>query len=155
MKFITKEFDERFFIGIEYQGGVKPGDSPKFGQLWDGFLREDIKLLKDVPNKNKFIGLECYPPDFRETKTYDYYALLETNDLVKKDGFTSKKLPKGTYVLFEINFDQIHDEIQKVYKHVKENNMNIHYGFDYEDYLLGQDYTKPGAILNFCLKLEE
>lgn len=155
MKFITKEFNERFFIGIEYEGGVKPGDTPKLGQLWDVFLREDIKLLKEVPNKDKFIGLECYPPDFRETKTFDYYALLETNELVKKNGFSSKKLPKGTYVLFEINFDNIHDEIQEVYKYVKENSMNIHYGFDYEDYLLGQDYTKPGAILNFALKLEE
>lgn len=155
MKFTTKEFEERFFIGVEYEGGVKPGDAPKFGQLWDDFLKEDIKLLIDVSDKNKFIGLECYPPDFKESRIFDYFALLETNELVKRDGFTSKKLPKGTYVLFEIHFDEIHDEIQQVYQYVKEHNMNIHYGFDYEDYLEGQDYTKPGAILNFALKLEE
>ena len=155
MKHKIAEFEERYFIGIEYEGGVKSGEQTKLGQLWDDFLREDIKLLKDVPNKDKFIGLECYPPDFRETKTFDYYALLETNELVKKDGFSSKKLPKGKYILFEIEFDNIHDEIQKVYKHVKDNHVNIHYGFDYEDYLQGQDYTKTGAILNFAFKLEE
>ncbi len=155
MKYITKVYEERFFIGVEYEGGVKPGDEPKFGQLWDDFLRDDLLLLKDVPNKNKFIGLECYPPDFKESRTFDYYALLETNELVKHDGFTSKKLPKGTYVLFEIKFDVIHDEIKRVYQYVKEHNMNIHYGFDYEDYLVEEDYTKPGATLNFVLKLEE
>ena len=155
MKFKTEEYESRFFIGVEYAGGVKPGSNPKLGQLWDDFLTDDIKLLKDVPSKDKFIGLECYPPDFKETKTFDYFALLETIELVKKAGFTSKKLPKGSYVLFEINFDQIHDEIQRVYKYIKENNLNIHYGFDYEDYIIGQDYTKPGAILNFALKLEE
>lgn len=155
MKYTTKEFEERYFIGVEYPGGVLAGSPPKLGQLWDDFLRDDLELLIDVPNKDKFIGLECYPPDFKETRTFDYFALLETNELVKKDGFTSKKLPKGTYVLFEISFDNIHNDIQEVYNYVKETNMNIHYGFDYEDYIKGQDYTKEGAILNFALKLEE
>jgi len=153
MKYKTMEFENRYFIGIEYPGGVQPGSDPKFGQLWDDFLGEDIKLLSDVTHKNKFIGLECYPPDFKETKTFDYYALLETNELVKKDGFSSKKLPKGTYILFEITFDDIRDQIQNVYKYIRENNINIHYGFDYEDYLQEEDYTKSGAVLNFCVKL--
>ncbi len=81
--------------------------------------------------------------------------MLETKELVKKDGFVSKKLPKGKYIEFEINFDNLHDEMQKVYQYVKENNLTIHYGFDYEDYLKGQDYNKDDAILNFVLKLEE
>ena len=44
MKHKIMEYDERYFIGIEYEGGVKPGVQAKFGQLWDDFLREDIKL---------------------------------------------------------------------------------------------------------------
>lgn len=155
MKYITKEFEERFFIGVEYEGGIKPGDNSKVGQLWDDFLRDDLQLLIDVSNKDKFIGLECYPPDFKETQTFDYYALLETTELVKRDGFTSKKLPKGKYLLFEIEFDDIKEEIKRVYQYIRNNKIQIHYGFDYEDYIKDQDYTKPGAILNFALKLEE
>ncbi len=155
MKYEIKEFNERFFIGVEYAGGIKPGSNPQIGQLWDEFLNEDLKLIIDIPNHDKFVGLECYPPDFGETQTFDYFALLQTNELVKRDGFTSKKLPKGKYILFSIEFDQIRDEIQRVYKYVKENNIKIHMGFDYEDYIKGQDYRKPGARLNFALMLEE
>jgi predicted transcriptional regulator YdeE len=155
MNYKISEYKTRFFIGVEYEGGVKSGSNPKLGELWNIFLSEDLKLLIDVPNYEKFIGLECYPPDFKDLKTFDYYALLETKELVKKDGFVSKKLPKGKYIEFEINFDNLHDEMQKVYQYVKENNLTIHYGFDYEDYLKGQDYNKDDAILNFVLKLEE
>ena len=155
MNYKITEYETRFFIGVEYQGGVKSGANQKLGDLWNSFLNEDLQLLIDVPNFEKFIGLYCYPPDFKESRNMDYYALLETKDLVRKDGFVSKKLPKGKYLEFSIKFDNLHDEIQRVYKYVKDNGLNIHYGFDYEDYIKGQDYDKDNAILNFALKLEE
>jgi len=155
MNYKISEYETRFFIGVEYEGGVKNGVNPKISELWNVFLNEDLKLLISVPNFEKFIGLECYPPDFKETKNYDYYALLETKELVKKDGFVSKKLPKGKYIEFEVQFDDLHNEIHRVYKYVKDNALNIHYGFDYEDYIKGQDYYVEKAILNFVLKLEE
>ena len=155
MNYKISEYETRYYVGVEYEGGVKSGSNPNLGELWNVFLKEDLTLLMDVPNYEKFIGLECYPPDFKESKNYDYYALLETKELVKKPGFTSKKLPKGKYIEFEIQFDTIHDEIQNVYQYIRDNNLVIHYGFDYEDYIKGQDYDSNGAILNFVLKLEE
>jgi len=145
---------ERFFIGIEYDGGAKLGEVNNFGQLWSTFLNEDLKLLGDLEHLSKFIGLECYSPDVMETRMYDYFALIETSELVKRPGFVSKKLPEGEYIFFEIEFDDIHQEIQKVYQYVKSKNINIHQGFDFEDYLPEYDYTKGGAKLNFAMMLE-
>ena len=155
MKYTIIDFDERYFIGIEYQGGISPNSNPQIGSFWSDFLEEDIKLIIDIPNHNKFIGLECYPPDFKESRVFDYYALLQTKELSKRDGFVSKKLPKGKYISFEVEFDEIHDEIQRVYRFIKSEGINIHFGFDYEDYLQTEDYTKEGAKINFVLKLEE
>lgn len=155
MNYKICEYETRFYIGVEYQGGVKNGITPKIQELWNDFLNEDLKLLISVPNYEKFIGLECYPPDFNESRNFDYFALLETKELVRKPGFISKKLPKGTYIEFKVNFDDIHTEIQRVYQYVKENGIKIHYGFDYEDYIKGQDYYEENAILNFVLKLDE
>ena len=63
-------------------------------------------------------------------------------------------MPKGKYICFDVSYDNLHDEIQKVYQYAKDEKMPIHFGFDYEEYITDQDYTKEGARLNFCLKLE-
>ncbi len=153
MEHFIKEYEERYFIGIEHVNGVTHGNFSGYGKLWSVFLEEDIKLLNKDKILNKFIGLECYPPDFMDTKTFDYFALAETKELFFQPGFTSKKLPKGTYILYPINFDDIVNEIKKVYQDIRARKENIHMGFDYEDYLIDQDYTKEGAKLNFALLL--
>lgn len=155
MKYFIKEMEERFFIGIEVEGGIPFDDLTKAGKLWDTFLTEDIKLLSNVNHLNKFIGLECYAPDVMEIKKFDYYAMTETNGKVKCDGFSTKKLPKGKYIFFEIEFDNIRNDIQAVYKFIKEQDIKVHMGFDFEDYLQNQDYTKEGAMLNFAMLLED
>ncbi len=155
MEYKIVEHDERYFLGVEFQGGVSLDSNPKLGQLWNEFLGEDIKLIKKDMLLDKFIGLECYPPDFNESKTYDYFALVETKELVKQPGFVSKKLPKGKYISFVIKFDEITTERIKVYKYIAENKIHYHPGFDIEDYLEGQDYRTSGAILQFSLLLEE
>lgn len=155
MKFIKQNYENRYYIGLEHIPSVKIGEENQIKSLWDIFLSKGLKELSQEGLKHKFIGLECYAPDFMETKEFDYFALVETSELIKEDGFVSKKLPKGTYVKFEIDFDNIQKDIQSVYQYIKENKMNVHFGFDYEDYIKGEDYTKPGAKLYFALKLEE
>lgn len=155
MKYITREFPERYYIGVEYEGGITPGKPNKIGDLWSVFFNEDMKLLNGVELIDEYIGLECYPPDFKETRQLDYYAMAQTKELVKIDGFSSKKLPEGKYISFEVQFDNLYNEIQQVFNYMKENDINAHMGFDFEEYINGQDYMKDGAILYFSLLLED
>jgi len=153
MKYVKKDYEERYFIGVELEGGVDFENQPKISELWDEFMTNDLSLLQEIDLGDNFIGLECYPPDFMETKKFDYYAMIQVPKLVKKDGFVTKKLPKGTYIGFEVEFDHLFDQIQKVYAYVKEHNINVHMGFDFEHYLKGEDYSKPGAKLHFSFLL--
>ncbi|QMS85974.1 GyrI-like domain-containing protein [Candidatus Xianfuyuplasma coldseepsis] len=154
MKYSIKEYPERYFIGIELEGGVHHSSADKIPLLWESFF-DDMKLLDQSKLQDKFIGLECYPPDFRETKTFDYYTMIQTSELVEQDGFVSKKLPAGSYISFEILFRDITNQIHACYEYVKEHNINVHMGFDFEDYLNDQDYTNADdSVLHFSMLLE-
>ena len=155
MKYSVTTYPERYFIGIELDNGFALGENDRIGQLWDSFLKEDIQLLPHDQLLTKFIGLECYPPDFMETKRFDYFALVQTTTLMKQNGFVSKKLPAGQYISFEIAFDDVSTQIHKCYQYLAENNIKVHMGFDFEDYLEGQDYQRDGAILHFTLLLDD
>jgi predicted transcriptional regulator YdeE len=86
----------------------------------------------------------------------DYYALIEISELFDcEEDLVTKKLPKGSYISFEISFDNIRDEVERVYNFVKKEQINVHLGFDVEEYIPGQDYTKPGAKLYLTFKLDE
>lgn len=115
----------------------------------------DMTLLQDLPLKRKFIGLECYPPDFKDEMSMDYYAMVETAVRVERDGFVTKRLPEGSYMQFEISFDHIRKEIQQVYQYLKEHNVRYHPTFDVEEYWDNQDYDSPGAKLYFSFLLFE
>jgi predicted transcriptional regulator YdeE len=154
MKHIKRAFPERFFIGVELEGGVQPGVPHKIPKLWEVFMNEDIKLLHKDDIIMQFIGLECYPPDFMESRSMDYYAMVQTKEKVEQAGFVTKKLPAGTYISFEIQMDDIMNQIQHVYNYVKNNKIPVHYGFDFEEYIPTEDYTKQGAMLYFSLLLE-
>jgi len=156
MKYKVKDLDERYFAGIEFEGGIALGEKNKRRKLWDKFLND---VLKEIPSRKDgfpVIGLECYPPDFKETKVFDYYALVETKGLIQKsEKYVTKKLPKGKYICFEVGFDTLKEDIKEVYKYIKEHNVKIHKGFDFEEYLDNQKYYEDGAILNFSFLLEE
>jgi hypothetical protein len=154
LKHRIKEHPERFFIGIEYEGGITSDMISQIPTLWESFM-SDIQLLKEEPLKQKFVGLECYPPDFMETKVMDYYAMVETTSLIEHDGFVSKRLPAGRYIEFDVQFDQLHDDMQRVYQYLKDENMAVHTTFDYEDYLAEENYSEPGAMLRFCFLLND
>ncbi len=156
MKYEVKDFNERYFAGIEYEGGVTLGDTRNLPKLWDKFLND---VLEEIPSRKKgfpVIGLECYPPDFMESKTFDYYALVETEGLIENNNnYVTKKLPKGKYISFEVGFDTLEEDIRKVYKYIKEHNVKVHKGFDFEEYLEDQKYYETEAILNFSFLLDE
>lgn len=154
MKYIVRDYEERFFIGLEHTPSIKAGVPHKIPALWTKFMQKEYKNLKKAELVNNFIGLECYPPDFMESHEFDYYVLVESKFLINKDGFVSKKLPKGKYISFEITFTSIYDDIQRVYKYIKEHKVHVHYGFDYEEYLTGEDYNNPQAKLYFSLLLK-
>lgn len=154
MKHRIKEYPERYFIGIEFEGGVTPDKIANIPSLWESFM-SDIQLLKEEPLKRKFIGLECYPPDFMETNIMDYYAMVETTTLIEHDGFVSKRLPVGRFIEFDVRFDYLHNDMQQVYQYLKDHQIDVHNTFDYEDYLEDEVYDQPGAMLRFCFMMND
>lgn len=158
MKYFVKEYDTRYFAGIEFPNGVKVNtdDLKKIPKLWDEFFEKYSKLVPDKLEPNHLIGLEIYPFDFMDTGIFDYSVMVETNHLVEPpEGMITRKLKAGRYICFPIEFDQISSQIKKVYEYVKEKKINVHMGIDYEDYLPEENYGEQGAILNFCFLLEK
>jgi len=127
-----KVYKTRYFIGVEHDHPLPithKEDShvaPLFRRLeaWE----EDIK---DVKIPKQYVGLASYPPKVLELDTFDYFALLEVHELHDvSTPLIQKKLPKGTYLEVETSFDDLRQAIEFLYQHVKENNLQIHEGFD-------------------------
>jgi len=157
VKYFIKEYETRFFAGIEFPNGIrlKSDDTKKIPELWEDFFSKYSDKIHNQKDPQHLVGLEIYPFDFQETKVFDYFVLTETQGLVEiSDELITKKLKAGKYICFPIEFDRIREEISKVYNFIKANHIKVHMGFDYEDYLSDQNYGKAGAILNFCLLLE-
>lgn len=158
MKYFIKEYDTRYFAGIEFPEGIRlqTDDVKKIPQLWDKFFNFYNPLIKNQVEPGHFIGLECYPYDFHDVKVYDYFVLAETKEVMEpRDDITTKKLKKGRYICFPIKFDDITNEIHKVYEYIKSEEIKVHLGFDYEDYLVSENYNERGAVLNFCFLLDD
>lgn len=158
MKYFIKEYETRYFAGIEFPNGIqlKNKDQKKIPKLWDEFYNGFSQRIEHQVEPNHVIGLEIYPFDFKETTTYDYFVLTEIDTLIESfAGIVTKKLRKGKYICFPIPFDEIYKEKQQVYEYIKTKGIKVHMGFDYEDYLPTENYKNPDAILNFCLLIEE
>ena len=73
MKYEIKEFDTRYFAGIEHPNGVdislKQMDLQK---TWTELFKVHPEKIENKVEPNNFIGLECYPPDFMDEKVFDY-----------------------------------------------------------------------------------
>jgi|GEM_PF-1441758 len=159
MKYIVKDFDTRYYAGIELIGGFRIGSDghKKLPGLWEEL--ENV-YLDDIPNKKDplhFVGLEIYRVDFAETKMVDYYALVETDGLIGLDddnNLVTKKLPKGSYMMFPIDKNNLVNDIKKVYRYIEQEAFNIHIGFHVEDYTYFQE-RKDDKTLYLCFKLEE
>ena len=155
MKYNIEMYETRYFIGVEKQGGIVLGSEENISELWKEFLEDDMRLLQNVVKPVHFIGLDCYPPDFGVEKQFDYYAMVEVDSLQKQPGFTLKKLPAGKYMVFELMNEQIQDQIRKVYQYVKKENIKVHMGFDYEDFLDTNNIFDKTKTIKFALLLNE
>ena len=156
MKYTVKDYETRYYAGIEIENGIDiTAQTNSISDTWSLLFHQYVDKIKELKEPNQFIGLECYPPNFMEEKVFDYYAMVETKKLVDQvDGITTKKLPRGEYISFEIEFDDIRNEIQKVYAYIREKKIEINHGFDYEEYLNEYNYMESGAKLNFSLLLK-
>ncbi len=159
MKYVINEYPTRYYAGIELIGGLSANsdDYQKIPKLWDDFKEV---YLPDIPKQKRpknFIGLEIYRIDFMESKKMDYFALVEINDLFEcnDDEIVTKKLPKGRYISFTISNDDLLNEVERVYKFIEEERINIHLGFDVKEYLSDQNYRNFGAKLLLTFKLED
>jgi predicted transcriptional regulator YdeE len=149
MNQITRHYDTRYFIGLSKS--IQPGiNNQEIPALWDQLFES----LQDTKTLGNFIGLEEYGPDFMESHTFTYSALIQVESPLETEDFIQKELPSGTYISFEIQFDDIINEIQKVYHYINEKQIPISHNFDYEDYLITQDYTKRGQSLYLSFLLE-
>lgn len=155
MKYTIKDYKERFYMGVEYIGGLTVGSKSDVKKSWTEFFENDYQYLENAKEGGNFIGLQCFPPDFLESKMLDYFILCEVNEVTNQEGFISKKLPEGKYLLFPIKFSDKDKEIIKVHTFLKKTDIKVSNSFDYEDYLVDEDYSKKNAVLNFCLKLIE
>lgn len=152
MNQIIKKYHERYFIGLSLQ--LKPGvNNDEIPKLWHKLFNDIIPSLEDEIVIKHYIGLEEYDEDFMTTHELKYSAMVEVKNKIESD-YYQQTLPKGTYVAFEIEFDDIMNEIGRVYDYVKKNKMGVSYAFDYEDYLPNQDYSKREQKLHFTLKLK-
>lgn len=156
MKYETKEYGIRYFEGYEHSGEVTLNTTHKELQAPWGKLFKNMESINNINEPRSFIGLNCYPPGFRKADGYDYYALIETKILNNvKEGISTKKLPQGNYIVFTIKFANIREETNKIYKYINENKLPVNYGFDYEEYIQSEDYSKEEAVLNYGFLLEK
>lgn len=160
MEYNIKEFETRYFAGIELIGGYKIGsdDIKKIPGLFEEL--ENV-YLDDIDLKKKplqYIGLETYRFDFMESKMVDYYAMVETQGLidVEEDGnLLTKKLPKGKYIMFPIKKSHRKDDIKKVYRYVEEKEINVHLGFHVEMYGHNDTSHFNKENIYLCFKLDQ
>ncbi|MFA7076179.1 MAG: effector binding domain-containing protein [Candidatus Izemoplasmatales bacterium] len=159
MEYVINEYETRYFAGIELIGGLKvdSDDYKRIPGLWDDF-RE--LYLDGIPNKNldnNFIGLEMYRFDFMESKTMDYFALVEIKELFdcNDEEVVTKKLSKGRYISFSIEHDDLQNEVERVYEYIKKERFNVHLGFDIKEYLVDENYKESGAKMLLTFKLED
>jgi len=160
MEYIVKEYEIRYFAGIELIGGFKVGseDHKKIPGLFEEL--ENV-YLSDIESKKepfKYVGLEIYRFDFMESKMVDYFAMVETKGLIEvseEDNLVTKKLPQGKYIMFPINKANMASEIKKVYRYVEEEDINVHLGFHVELYEDDDKSHFNNEKLYLCFKLEE
>jgi len=149
------EYPERYFAGTQYQGGVQTssGDTLHIPKIWQTFFHQILPQIKNITDVPHFIGLEIYPEDFIQTRRFDYYAMVETKELVQLPNIVSKTVPSGKYISFEIEFDRITDEIMLCYDYLNQHRIPYDMTFDFEDYINDQNYTLKNQKLYFSIRL--
>lgn len=155
MKYKIIDQDERYFAGIEHHKEIDFGVKSDISASWKKMFHTTYTDIKMKTKPHQMIGLNCNSIDFEESNKVTYYALSETIDLIEQvPSIITKKLPKGKYICFEVDYDSLATERKRVYDYCKKEGFKIHPGFDYENFLNHHKYDAAGAVVELCLMLE-
>ncbi|MGD9910144.1 MAG: GyrI-like domain-containing protein [Candidatus Izemoplasmatales bacterium] len=155
MNLIMKEYPERHFAGIPFEGGIRLGseDVLHIPTIWQTFFEQVLPQINLETENPHFIGLELYPKDFLQTRIFDYLAMVETTERLSIPGVVSKTIPAGKYFSFEINFDHLEEGIQQSYRYLNDHQIPYDMSFDFEDYLNDQNYSLKDQKLYFSIRV--
>lgn len=152
MKYIITEYPERHYLGLKRDVNLNKPEEMCIGELWTSFFKDFNKLPY---TKGEMIGLELYPHDFQETKNFSYLALAPVDELTEMEEYESITLPAGKYVKVEITVQQLFDGVTpKVYEFLQQSELEIDYGFDYEEYPEQIDMSNTESVMYIVLKLK-
>lgn len=156
MNLIIKEYPERYFAGIAFEGGVHVDteDLLRIPTVWQTFFHETLPRILQTTEEPHFIGLEVYPSDFLKTRIFDYLAMVETKEIVRIPGVVTKTIPAGKYISFELSFDHLVEGIHQSYQYLNDNHIPYDRSFDFEDYLNDQNYSLKDQRLYFSIRVE-
>ena len=158
MKYKVEDYNERYYAGVKLPMGiaVEDTDNEEVPQLWGKLISEVLDKIPNVSKPNKFIGLECFDQDFKKTKRFDYFAMVQTETFLESNEyFVTKKLPKGRYISFDILFDEMDEDMNKCHEYIENNDIEVDEGFDFSEYLIGVNYSESNALLHFTFLLKE
>lgn len=154
MKYEVVSYRSRHFTGIKRLCDLNKPEEMCIGELWSE-LWKDISKVPMI-NNEPCIGLEKYPCDFHETKQFDYFALVPVSKDVQVPGYEKVTLPEGNYVRVEITWGELlNGTTPKVYEFLQTTDLEIDYGFDYEEYPCDIDLNNPESIMYIVLKLKD
>jgi len=132
MKIEKKTYGTRYYIGIEHDHPL-PMDHKEDSHVGPLFRRLEAweDDINQVHYPKTYLGLACYPPKVLEVDTFDYFALVEVEELEEVNKpLVQKKLPKGEYLEVETNFLELRTTIEELYRYVKNAEIEIHGGID-------------------------
>lgn len=152
MQYSYCTFPERTFAGLVKN--VQLDNIPCLGEFWDLFFSSKIQGITGIKEPKKFIGLEVYPDNIEEVRSFDYHVLVEVSEIDQLDEYVVRTVPSGKYICFETSLDTLVKDIHASYQYVKDNDIKIEEGFDFEDYM-PMDYNDDEVPLRFCLKIAE
>jgi len=152
MKYIISEYPERYYIGLIRECNLKHIEDMCIGELWTTFFSKYDSLHHEP---GALIGLEVYPSDFETTRKFNYYAAAPSKKDFDVEGMEKVTIPKGKYVRVEITVQNLFDGVTpKVYEFLATTDLEIDYGFDYEEYPEGIDMSNVDSLMYIVLKLK-
>ena len=151
MKYTISKEQERLFFGESRLIDLKDPSTMKFGDVWSDTMKH-----YNPDNETELydpIGLEIYDERFPKDKVFTYSALLPIKSKEGIDPKLIRTIPAGTFLKFEMTYKELYDgQIPKIYEYIHNNQINVQYGFDYEEYPKGFDYQNENSIVYLCIR---
>ncbi|WP_377890733.1 GyrI-like domain-containing protein [Alkalihalobacillus sp. R86527] len=146
---------DRYYVGLTYPGSLSPQrleevDLPSF---WMTFSEQFMnRHVSHLVQKEEAIGYM----ERTQHSNYAYTAACEVTEFGETSDFDKIVIPKGTYLSFEISFQDKDREIQFVYDFVRNNSDSIadlSYCFEY--YPESFNHEDEHTSLYFMVPLKE